>query len=118
MNKISYSSLLDNQLVDKLINGDVKAYEEFFVRYYSHLRNFVNCIVKNYNLAEDISQNVFMKLWLFRSSINPTFSVKNWLFVMAKNEAINYFKKLKPVLLADLPIVETKIAEGKYFRSE
>ena len=49
-------------------------------------------MVKNPAIAEDISQNSFMKLWLNRFTLQPGLSVKNYLYVIARNEAINYLR--------------------------
>ena len=49
-------------------------------------------MVKNPVIAEDIAQNSFMKLWLNRFTLQPGLSVKNYLYVIARNEAINYLR--------------------------
>ena len=70
-------------------NADLKAFERLFHRYYPMLLNFLAGFVKSRPEAEDIAQNCFMKLWINRCSLSPDQSVKNYLFVLARNEAIN-----------------------------
>ncbi len=70
-------------------NADLKAFERLFHRYYPMLLNFLAGFVKSRPEAEDIAQNCFMKLWINRFSLSPDQSVKNYLFVLARNEAIN-----------------------------
>jgi len=71
---------------------DVVAYERLFHRYYPMVYNFTKAMVKNPAIAEDIAQNSFMKLWLNRFILQPGLSVKNYLYVIARNEAINYLR--------------------------
>lgn len=84
----------DEQLLQELrCEGvDIASYEQLFHRYYPMVFNFVNAMVKNSAVAEDIAQNSFMKLWLNRMSLQPALSVKNYLCVIARNEATNYLR--------------------------
>ena len=84
----------DEQLLQELRREgvDIVSYEQLFHRYYPMVFNFVNAMVKNPAVAEDIAQNSFMKLWLNRMSLQPALSVKNYLCVIARNEAINYLR--------------------------
>ena len=71
---------------------DVAAYERLFHRYYPMVFNFTKAMVKSPAIAEDIAQNSFMKLWVNRFTLQPDLSVKNYLYVIARNEAINYLR--------------------------
>lgn len=71
---------------------DVIAYERLFHRYYPMVFNFLKTILKNPAIAEDIAQNSFMKLWLNRFTLQADLSVKNYLYVISRNEAINYLR--------------------------
>ena len=71
---------------------DVVAYERLFHRYYPMVFNFTKAMVKSPAIAEDIAQNSFMKLWVNRFTLQPDLSVKNYLYVIARNEAINYLR--------------------------
>ncbi len=89
----------DTQLISDLqsVRGgvgdsDIKAFERIFHKYYPMLRNFITGLLKNQTEAEDIAQNCFMKLWFNRYSLNPGQSLKNWLFVLARNEALNVLR--------------------------
>lgn len=52
-----------------------EAYDMLFTRYYAKVRNFVYAIVKDENEAEDIAQDIFLKLWIQRDKIGV---VDNW----------------------------------------
>lgn len=79
------------ELVERLSRGEEDAYKMLFLRYYMRIFLFANGFVKDADVAEDIAQNVFMKLWLARENISGR-SVNNLLFTITKNEVKNWFK--------------------------
>lgn len=46
----------------------------------------------NYNVAEDITQNTFLQLYIYYNVMNHS-NIKSWLYTTAKNYALNYKKK-------------------------
>lgn len=54
--------------------------------------NFVRKMIKDQMRAEDITQNIFMRLYVSRNSLDPGLSLKNWLFVCARNEALDVLR--------------------------
>lgn len=83
--------LTDSELILRLKQGSVKAYEALFGRYYIPLLRFVSSMIKSRS-AEDICQNCFLKLWINRENLNPEAGVKSWLFTVSKNEILNHLK--------------------------
>lgn len=84
----------DEKLLADLLQGgaDIEAYERIFHRYYPMVLHFVKGMLKDDVMAEDVAQNIFMKLWIHRFSLNKEQSLKNYLCVMARNEVINILK--------------------------
>ena len=83
----------DRLIVDLHEEGvDIAAFERLFHRYYPMVLGFIRALVKNQAVAEDIAQNSFMKLWLNRYSLQPGLSIKNYLCVISRNEAINFLR--------------------------
>lgn len=87
----------DERLVADLCREGVEidAYERLFHRYYPMVLNFTASLVKNQAVAEDIAQNCFMKLWLNRFSLHPNQSIRNYLCVLSRNDAINYLRSAR-----------------------
>ncbi len=86
------SKCSDEKLIVDLLSGrgaDVRAYEQIFHKYYPMVLNFIKGILKDIVLAEDVAQNIFMKLWINRHKLNPKQSLKNYLCVIARNDVIN-----------------------------
>ncbi len=65
-------------------------YERHHLRLYRFLLRFLN---GNEKLAEDITQDVFLKVYDKSNQFNPTFAFSTWLFNMAINQAKNELKK-------------------------
>ena len=86
---------------------DVKAYEKLYNMYCDSISGVVNNIVKNDDVAQEITQDVFIKAW----NKADTYSAKKgrfftWLLNIARNAAIDYtrskkFKQSKQNLSAD-----------------
>jgi len=52
----------------------------------------------NRELAEDITQDVFVKAWEKRETFNPNRStLKNWIYIIARNHIIDFYRKKKIV---------------------
>ena len=85
----------DERLIAELCKEgvDKEAFERLFHRYYPMVLNFTRALVKDSVVAEDIAQNSFMKLWLNRLSLRQDLSVKNYLCILSRNEAISTFKE-------------------------
>ena len=82
----------DSQLVKQIIGGSEKAFGHLFRKYYGIVCLFVNKIIKDSGAAEDIAQNIFVKIWINRENLIPEKPVRHLLFVMAKNESFNFLK--------------------------
>ena len=51
------------ELMQRLSAGNEDAFGELFGRYYPRVCAFVGCIVKEESTAEDIAQDIFLKIW-------------------------------------------------------
>lgn len=86
------NDISDSQLAGRMRNSDSAAFEEIFRRYYHTFHTFAKRILKDGSVAEDIVQNVFVKLWIRREQINPNLSLCNYLLVMTRNELFDYMR--------------------------
>ena len=80
----------EQELIKGLAANDVRCYEELFKRWFDRIHAFALGMLKDETSAEDIAQNVFLKLWLNRNQIHAgQTSLKSYLFVMTRNEVLN-----------------------------
>lgn len=85
----------DSRLIELLREGDPLSFEILFQKYYVRFYNFVFNLTKNSQAAEDIIQNVFMKIWINRASLRPDQSIHNYIYVLSKREMLNHIRDRK-----------------------
>ena len=77
-------------LVERFKNKDIKAFEELYERYHKNISGIIYNIVRDYEIAEEVTQDVFLKAWNNADS----FSEKKgrfftWMLNIARNAAID-----------------------------
>lgn len=93
MDKTESSSIIEEQLLlRQLREGDMASYEILFHRYYPTFFAFAKGMLKDEGAAEDIIQNVFMKIWVHREALVETMSIKNYIYVLSKREVFNHLR--------------------------
>ena len=76
---------IDATVLKRLKEGDEAAFESIYWKYNSHVFNFINSLLYDRILSEDITQSVFMKIWERRESIYPDKGFDAYLFTIARN---------------------------------
>lgn len=87
-----------HEIFDKMRKEDKKSYEELYKKYYKLVYNIAFSILKNKENAEDISQNVFIKIGNLKKEKLPNSYEASWLYTVTKNECISLFRKTKETL--------------------
>lgn len=80
-------------LIESLKNGDEKAYNYLIDKYHHNLCVYANSLVKNIYSAEDIVQNVFIKVWEQRTRLKTDHAIKSFLYKLVYNEFIDLYRK-------------------------
>lgn len=80
------------ELIDLLKSGDERALQKYFDRYHRGLYVMVNKIVRRHDVAEEIVNEAFVKLWRYRERVNDTDHVCSFLYIVARNDAIEFFR--------------------------
>ena len=84
---------LDAVLVERLHKNDVAAFDTLYWKYHEVVYRNILKFVKEATVAEDILQEVFIKLWEKRQEVKASQSVAGWLFVISFNLSVNYTRK-------------------------
>jgi RNA polymerase sigma-70 factor, ECF subfamily len=79
----------DVQLMLDVKGGDEQSFELLLQRYRTPLVNFLFRMVKNREQAEDLAQEVFIRVYRAREEYVPTAKFTTWLFRIATNLALN-----------------------------
>ncbi len=85
----------EKTLIDKCRKGDIHAFEELISSYEKKIFNIVYRIVGDYNDAEDISQEIFIKVFRSINNFKERSSFYTWLYRIAVNECMDILKKKK-----------------------
>ena len=84
----------ETALIGRLKVGDETAFEAIYNRYQQKVRAYAYVITHSEFRAEEMVQEIFMKLWTSRSNLSPELSFEHYLFKMTQNMAFDYLKKV------------------------
>ncbi len=87
----------DATLMVSVQNGDMESFNKIILKYQNILLNYFYYLNANMQEAEDLTQDTFLKLFQYREKYLPTAKLRTFLFRIAKNTAIDFFRKMKPV---------------------
>ena len=94
-------------LIINLKKGEEQAYIYLVDNYSKRLYAYALSLSNDKVMAQDIIQNVFLRIWEKRKKIDVNTSLLNYLFKSVYNEFLNLYKKKK----------STMLLEQKYFNS-
>ncbi len=75
-----------------LKNGDHAAFERIFLFYFNKVKYFINGFIKSESDAEELAQEVFVKIWTSRESIDPSRNFNTYIYVSARNSTLNFLR--------------------------
>jgi RNA polymerase sigma-70 factor, ECF subfamily len=85
----------DKELYLKLKEGEEKAFQTLFLKYYSAMCRFANQLLNDRELSEEIVQDMFVKIWEKRTVLNIETSVKHYFFRSVRNHCLNHIQHEK-----------------------
>ncbi|TKG94976.1 sigma-70 family RNA polymerase sigma factor [Puteibacter caeruleilacunae] len=84
--------MYNQQFIKLLKDGDEDAYARLFKVTYPRLISYCKLFVIDANKADDLVQECYVKFWDQRKKINTSKSVESLLFVMLRNQCLNYLR--------------------------
>lgn len=88
------SGYTEKELLQLSREGDEKAFAEIFHRYKFKLYGYMYRLTQSQEMAEDIVQETFLRLWKNRQQLGDIENLGSYIFRMAQNQAINGFKRM------------------------
>ena len=85
--------MTDKKLYTQFLEGDDQSFDQLVLRHKNGIIYFLSRYTKSFEVAEDISQDVFVYLLLNKGKYDPQYSFKTYIYMIAKSRAINYVKK-------------------------
>ena len=80
----------EGKIIERLSQGDEESFRKLFEYYYPKAVSFLLALIQDENEAKDLAQNLFVKIWLIRSSLGKIRSLGAYLYRMCRNAAIDY----------------------------
>jgi RNA polymerase sigma-70 factor (family 1) len=98
----------ERELLLSIAAGDEPAFSLLYHHYYPLLRPFAGRVACSVADTEEIIQETFIRVWLYRDKLPEIEHFRAWLFKVASRENLTYLRKKLPVMLeADGPAAET-----------
>lgn len=89
LGKASAKTDPDVALMLRVAKDDTLAYQELLVKYEPRLRRVLRQVVNSESQAEDLVQDVFLRVWRARARYQPAAKFSTWIFHIAHNVASN-----------------------------
>jgi RNA polymerase sigma factor (sigma-70 family) len=86
-------SVADEDLMLQVRNGAGEMLGVLFDRYHAPLHNFYSKLMGDRAVSEDLVQEVFLKILRYRESYRPGTPFRAWIYQIARNARIDYFRK-------------------------
>lgn len=85
----------EKQLLSRLRQGDESAFRTLFDQYYKTILLTANHLIKDQNLAQDVTQDVFVALWKNREKLPDPLNLPAYLKRAAINKSLNFLQSRK-----------------------
>jgi RNA polymerase sigma-70 factor (ECF subfamily) len=83
----------DRALVARILRGESDRFTELLRRYQKRVINYVYRITHRYEEAHDLTQEIFVKVYVALDRYDPKYQFSTWLFRIAQNSAIDALRK-------------------------
>jgi RNA polymerase sigma-70 factor (ECF subfamily) len=87
------SAFRDNALVSAYLDGNDDAFRVLVTRYQSKLINYINTLVHDYDLAIDLGQETFIRVFRYADRYRGDYQFSTWLYRIATNLAIDELRR-------------------------
>lgn len=90
---MGYTAVDEKDLLQQVAEGNEAAFRELFYRYADKLGSYVLRLTHSKTSAEEIVQDVFLKIWLNRKTLSEIENFRVYLFVLSRNQTLNAIRK-------------------------
>jgi RNA polymerase sigma-70 factor (ECF subfamily) len=87
--------MTDEMIMEAVKNGDLQQATLLFERYNKRIYNFLARMTSDRNLAEDLTQNVFLRVIKYRNSYRPGARFDSWIYQIARNIFSDHYQMTK-----------------------
>jgi len=87
----------DHEIIERIRQGDVEQFESLFRSSYVSLVRYAKTLIKDHDTAEEIVQDLFVRLWQDKDKIKIKSSLNGYLFRSIHNRCLHYIEHNKIV---------------------
>jgi len=87
--------MTDEQIMEAVKTGDLQQASMLFDRYHKRLFNFLARMAMDRELAEDLTQNVFLRMIKYRNSYREGAKFQSWIYQVARNVFSDHYQTIK-----------------------
>lgn len=102
----------DSKLILAMAGGDMGALAELYKRYAPGVKRFVTGLIKDKAKAEDIVQNIFLRMMSSNPSFENVTAFRNWLFVCARNEVVSTLRSKWESQVDRVTVLPERVSDG------
>jgi RNA polymerase sigma-70 factor (ECF subfamily) len=85
----------DGDLIRRIASKDECAFETLYAQHHEAVRRILERILSDHHATEDLSQEVFLRVWTRSEQWSGQGLLKSWLFRIATNLALNYLRTVR-----------------------
>lgn len=109
----------DKELYKEFLLGNKESFEQIVIRHKGAIIYFIQRYVKSIDIAEDLAQDVFVYILVNKKNYKFEYSLKTYLYTIAKSKALNFIKREKRIVeLDENQFEDLEELEEKVFRNE
>ncbi|MBS0030339.1 RNA polymerase sigma factor [Chitinophaga sp. 22321] len=88
-------SVCSSELLDEVADGNESAFRQLFDIYADRIYGVAYTYTKSPHLSEEIVQDVFVKVWLKRTSLPAVRNIADYIFIISRNRILNELRRLR-----------------------
>lgn len=99
------------QLIQSLAQGNRKVFRQLYDSYVELVFNTALSYTKNYEDAQEVTQDVFSKVFLKATHFKGNSTVKTWIYRIVVNTSLNFIKKKKRLKVNSVEELDNKVPD-------
>jgi RNA polymerase sigma factor (sigma-70 family) len=96
--------MTDESIMEAVKKGDLQQASVLFERHHKRIFNFLVRMTMDRDAAEDLTQNVFLRMIRYRASYNEGLKFTTWIYKIARNVFSDYYQQQKSKMKRTLDI--------------
>jgi RNA polymerase sigma factor (sigma-70 family) len=85
----------EKELLRQIAQGDRRAFKVLYTAYFPFVQRHISLFEPSKNSLDDLTQDVFVRIWLKRVQLEKVESFKGYLFMVSRNVVFNFIRALK-----------------------